>query len=146
MSVPQTAVAAFRIEASPVSMWSWPQAISVNGTTLLRHPITRSAAQTRAARGIFRPRTATTAQRASAAQVTRCATEVRTGTSSSAVRMARKEPPQRSERRRSSLQAREVREVCVMRRPTGARASGDPDPAGTAGGAVRPPPSWCQKR
>ena len=50
-SVVTSGVVAFRMAATPLAMWVWPQEISAKGTALLSIPMTRKAAHTDPSRG-----------------------------------------------------------------------------------------------
>ncbi len=110
-STANTAVMALKIAVSPVPIWIWPQLIRVNGMTLFRHPMTRKAPQTRAPRGTFIPRAATTSHSSTAAQPTRCSTTVTGPISRRAMAIEKNDAPQITDSSTSSAQARVDRSI-----------------------------------
>jgi hypothetical protein len=81
------------IAASPEAICVWPHTMRQNGTTLLRSPIPRNAAQVLPSRGIRTPSTRSAARSIAAASPTRSATMVNGGSAFTAMPVKKNEPP-----------------------------------------------------
>ena len=102
------------IEASPLAICTWPQAIKKNGSAELSAAMMRSAIQLDASRGTSIPPARTKNQRMTVASATRQRITTSGGSSGIAIALKKKVPPQSTPRTNSRNHS-----TAVIRRATG---------------------------